>query len=192
MGDNDDRPNSLLTKDMRAFVTGEKSIDDKGYRKKFKTRLRTRVAHGLEDLALLTEHQERIDPLWLLLEGGVENVNGEYEAVREGWRQREVDDLIPSLLTFIMSLAFRFNYESRDWEVWLENAYETVIPDGYATVEFRTITSLDLDELEAIFNGEHDHRDRRQLRQVELKALLDHGRIDTNGYLDAGGSMETY
>lgn len=188
----DDRPNSLLTPRMRGFVTGTDPVDNEEYEQKLRKRTRERVAHGLTDLALLTEHRENIDPLWIMMRGGTENIDGRYETVRDGWRDNDIHDLIPSLLTFVMDLSETFNYGPRDWEHWVKHAYETVNPGGYASVNIDSIPELDLNELERIFNGESDNRDRDDLRTVELTALLEHERIDVAEYHEAGGEFRTF
>lgn len=181
---------SLLSSAMREYLRGEKEDISTDYKNKLENRIRERVSLGMVDMALLGNNLEKVGPVWLLMDkrGGDQPITEE-DSRREGWREMNANDAICGALRFLMEIASTFNYGPSDWQTWIEEAYEAANPGSYANVTFNTIQELDLDELETVFEGDHDSREKEELKNVELRALYENGRINLNEYVDAGGHV---
>lgn len=175
-----DRQNSLLTKEYRRYVAGEKSFEGKseGYESKYPSLVAERVFHGLVDMALLGENRDRLDVFQVLVETESVNKTGEFESQRKDWRGVAVLDIAPAILAFLMDLTQTFNYGPADWENWLKEAYGSVNPNGFASVQFIATPEIDLEETaDEYYAGE-------SLTDAELTALWQYGLVPASDLPD--------
>lgn len=166
-------PTRLLTDAWREYLRGEHDQDwSDGRKDSESSKIRKRLAYGLDDIALAGKNLNRLGNRERIL---MKHTNGDSSPDdpmkgREGWRIKSISELIEPILALLIDQSLQFNYSTVNWEDWIKNAYERVT-GGFAIVQ------IEAHPEPVQWTRAKDYYQGRELEYAEIIALEQYGLI---------------